>query len=248
MQIVLNKTVSIFITALMAVCFLSVPFLASAQEPAKLTVSSVKGEPGKDVVVSVMVSQNSGIAAMDFILNYDNSKLLYKSYKAGSASEGALFILNPNYKNPDGSSALKQGFAHAEGVSVEGSIVDITFTIAPGWSGSSAVTLEIIDDVYDATYNKIPCELIGGTVTAEKASIDEASVTSMETGEQTNAAGVTVTAQNESVNSTETTDPAAPVEKTSSQKTNTIILSVCGVLVIGAAIAFVVRKKKQPIQ
>ncbi len=70
----------------------------------------------------------------------------------------------------------------------------------------------------------------------------------METGEQTNAAGVTVTAQNESVNSTETTDPAAPVEKTSSQKTNTIILSVCGVLVIGAAIAFVVRKKKQPIQ
>ena len=244
MKTILKKAVFCFTAALMTAGFLSLPFAVSAQEPVKLTVSSVKGEPGKDVVVSVMVSPNSGIAAMDFILNYDDSKLLYKSYKTGSASEGGLFTLNPNYKNPDGSSALKQGFAHMDGISVEGSIVDITFTVSPGWSGSSAVTLEIIDDVYNATYNKIRCELVNGTVTAENAFGAATSVSVMETGAQTNAAGEIITIQNTREDSAETTDSSAPVENKSSPKTLAIVLSVCGVLIIGAAVAFVINRKK----
>lgn len=237
---ILKRAVSCFIAAFIAAGFMTVPFMANALEPAKLTVTSANGEPGKDVVISVSVSANSGIAAMDFILKYDNSKLLYKSYKQGIAAEGGLFTLYPNYKNQDGSSALKQAFAHIDGITAEGSIVDVTFTVAPGWSGSTAITLEITDDISDANYKMIPYDVKNGSVAVDTAPGET---------DITNEAGETVSTLNESgdttINSGSSTIAVADsTKKASSQKTLIIILSVCGVLIVGASAAFVMIKKK----
>jgi len=246
MKTILKKAVSSFIAAFMAAGFLSVPFMGSALETATLSVTSVKGEPGKDVIVSVNISSNSGLGAMDFIVKYDNAKLLYKSYQIGAAAEGGFLSVNPNYKNQDGTSALKQAFIHPEGLIATGPIVELTFTIAPGWTGSTTVTLEVIGDISQATppYNKIPHESKNGTVTIGSASGGVNNDGTAENSVETNAAGETVSAQSTNGDTTTNTDSAASAGRSISRGLLTIVLSVCGILLVGGIAAFVIKKKK----
>jgi hypothetical protein len=214
MNLIFKKAASSVIMAVMAAGFLAVPFKASALDPAKLTVTSVKGESGKDIVVSISVSVDSNLSAADLVLKYDSSKLLYKSNTAGSASEGGYSSVNPNFK-ADNSDALKIAYIHPTGVKSAGSLLDVTFTVATGWSGKTQVSLEVAGDIVDSSYKNIAVEITNGTV----------------------AVGTELDVDTKA-NSDNT------VKKAFSNKILTIVLSVFCVLTVGAGAAFWIIKKK----
>lgn len=122
--------------------------VADAAEPVKLTVSSAERYENTDVVISISISADSGMAAAVFQLTYDNTKLAYKSYTLGSAAAG-LSQVNPVYAVDGNNTTIIDNFFSIAAINNAGSLLDITFTIKAGWSGSTQLTLtkyEVFDE------------------------------------------------------------------------------------------------------
>ena len=218
MKGIAKKTISVLLAVCITAVMFSAPIIVSAESPMKLTVTNAKGSSGDEVTVSINISASSNLSAIDFILKYDNDKLLYKSNTPGDAAVDGFATLNPNFKTADDSHALKGAFIHATRVTAAGSLVDVTFTVAPGWSGTTPVLLEVQGDASDSAYKPIAFEVENGEVTAKAAS---------------NSSDV------------ETTSVPEKEKTVSAQKRLIITLSVLGVLAVSAAVALIAFKKKK---
>lgn len=214
MKLLIQKTASVLIALCLVAGVICVPIVASAAPPVQLTVTNAEGSSGQDVTVSLNISADSTLAAIDFILKYDSTKLLYKSNASGVAAAGALSSINPNYKTADDSDALKGSLIHVDGITAGGSLLDVTFTVAPGWSGTTPVSLEVEGDISDSTYNSIPFETKNGTVTVDEV-VGSSTITAVEEKE----------------------------ESTSSPQNLTNILIVIGVLSVGIVLVLIIVKK-----
>jgi hypothetical protein len=162
----INKTRIRFASFIMAfvliVCAAAAPIHVKAASPVSLTVSSLTATAGADVVVSINISANSGLAAATLLLKYDTTKLTYKSRAFGPAS-GQINVFNENYANAGNIRTLNLTLIHAEGITVGGSMLNITFTVRTGWTGSTPLTLTA-EEFVNLGYNEIPKTISNGSV------------------------------------------------------------------------------------
>lgn len=220
MKILIRKIASILMVACIMVGLLSIPITVIAAVPVQLTLTSAKGLAGEDIIVSLNISADSKLSAADFTIAYDEEKLLLKEAKEGSATAGGYSSINPNAPEKDGLKTIKQAFISDGGVSVAGSMLDLTFTVAPGWTGSTPLVLTV-GDFFDGAYGEIAYKIENGTVTI---------------GDGIGSNATTTVAQ------------ATTQEKensTSVRKSLTVLLVVICVLAIGAGGALIIIKKRQ---
>ncbi len=154
-------------------CFLAVLMIASiflpsvtvyANEPVLLTVSNPAGTEGTDVIVSVEISADSRLGAATLLLKYDTTKLTCKSAVSGNAAAGSAGIINKSFFVQYGFLTINDSFAADESISAAGSLLDITFTVKPGWIGTAPVTL-LVDGFYNGdTYKPMIPVITNGSV------------------------------------------------------------------------------------
>lgn len=159
-----EKRFASFIMALVIiVCAAAAPINVKAAGPVSLTVSSATAAPGSDVVISINISANSGLAAATLRLQYDTAKLIYKSSEFGPA-KGEMNGFNANYANNGDIRTIHYAPIHTEGITVGGAMLSITFTVKNGWTGSTPLTLTATEFV-NLGYNEIPKTINNGSVT-----------------------------------------------------------------------------------
>ena len=127
-----KRLTSFFLALILLLCAAAVPVSVKAADTVSLTVSSATAAPGTDVVMSINISANSGLAAATFLLKYDTSKLTYKSNAAGSAASGGLSSVNPNYAVDGNYKTINDSFIKSPAVTAGGSMLDVTFTVKTG--------------------------------------------------------------------------------------------------------------------
>ncbi len=266
-----KKAITLFLSGILAVGMVSIPMVANAAGTVSLIVSNKSGNVGTDVVISVDVSANSGLAAADLFLKYDNTKLSVKSSKAGAAANGGFASINQDFAVSDNISTIKCSFIHATGITAAGSIMDVTFTIKSALSGSTPLTLTNGDFV-DAQFKTLTNSIKNGSVTFSAATPTTTTIASVSTStvdSTTNTSGTTNTSETTNTSVEGTTEPNTTINitDTSSSVTNEestvntteitkkdtstssnsmmkIILVAAAVIVVVAVAAFVIKKKK----
>ncbi len=133
------------------------------QLPVVLSVSNATGAANSDVVVSINMPANSGLAAASFYLSYDTNKLTYKSSAEGVAAAYGLTSVNPDYSVNGNIKTIYSAYIDDTGDVAAGSMLDITFTIKNGWTGSTPVNLAV-GDFIDMYYTNVPYTVSNGSV------------------------------------------------------------------------------------
>jgi len=165
----IEKRIASILTALtIVVCAAAMPVSVKAVSPVSLTVSNVTAAAGADVVISLNISANSGLAAGSFLLKYDTAKLTYISKTFGPA-KGELNSFNENYANTGDIRTIYYTPVHTEGITAGGAMLSITFTVKTGWTGSTPLTLTTTEFI-NLSYNEIPKTITNGSVTVPDGS------------------------------------------------------------------------------
>lgn len=150
-----------------------VPFgavrVAAETELPSIQLSNVTGTANNDVVVSLTIPLNLGLAAGEFLISYNNTELTYKSHAKGFGLGGVNASFNPTFTGSGSSSdpdiaTMAYAVALPGGINSAGSLIDITLTVKPGWTGTSTVTLTILD-LYRDDLSEISVVAINGSVT-----------------------------------------------------------------------------------
>lgn len=161
----IKNAASILMTIFILTNLMLWPFSVYATDPLSLTVSDVTGDPGTDITVSINISADSGLGGATFLFTYDNTKLAYKSMNTGAVFKG-LNMPNETYKTEGDFSTIKDVLVYWSNIPGAllmdaGSLLDITFTILPGWSGSTQLVLSA--ETYGDEIS-IPCVVQNGSV------------------------------------------------------------------------------------
>ncbi len=161
MKIIAFKTAALLSVFFIIIGLASLPAYAAAGD-ITLTVNSATAAAGADVLISVNIPENSGVVCGDLLLKFNNTKLTVKSAVKGVAAQG-LCSINPNYI-PDGSgiSTIKEAFATLDPITLGGSMMDITFTVLPGWTGST--TLALTADGFYITVDNIDIPITANVI------------------------------------------------------------------------------------
>ncbi len=202
-----KKAASLLAFILTAAIIIPLPIFANAAASVALTVTSATAAAGADVVISVNIPENSGVVCGDLLLKFNNTKLTVKSAVKGVAAQG-LCSINPNYI-PDGSgiSTIKEAFATLDPITLGGSMMDITFTVLPGWTGSTTLALTA-DGFYITVDNidiPITANVINGSITVPSSGTTE--TTRQTTTQQTTTQPAGTTKPGETTAQAGTTKP-----------------------------------------
>ncbi|NLX94419.1 MAG: hypothetical protein GXZ02_11365 [Clostridiales bacterium] len=157
-QRTMKRATGLLLTVVMVVITMVAAITANAADPIQFTVTSPSGAEGSNVVVSVMISENSGLAAADLVLNYDSTKLTFVSAVKGAASLDGLSAINGALFE-----RVKDAFAATYGITAGGSMLDVTFNINSGWTGSTPVTLTH-GKLYNSNFDRLYSEITNGAV------------------------------------------------------------------------------------
>ncbi len=133
-------------------------FSTRAGDAIQLTMTDATGDEGTNVVVSLMITENSDLAAADIDLTYDSSKLSFVSGATGAALSGGDSVINGAVPGQ-----VRQSFIQTPGITAAGSLMDITFEILTGWTGSTTVTVAP-EALHDINFNPLTSTIINGTV------------------------------------------------------------------------------------
>lgn len=152
------------IAFLIALTAVSAPVSANAAGTVSLTVTSITAIAGEDIVISINISENSRLAAATFLLKYDTTKLTYKSSAAGSAAADGFSSINPNFAVNGNFKTINDSFISSDEVAAAGSMLNVTFTVNTGWTGSTPLTLTT-SDFANGHYIEIPKTITNGSVT-----------------------------------------------------------------------------------
>ncbi len=132
----LKLIVSVFLAVSMIFAFCVVANAASASVVAKANKTNVSY--GDTVTVTVSLSQNSGIAGVNFVLNYDSSKLQFQSVSNGSTA-GNFSMGEAN----NSGSTIKGAYLNTNGASTTstGSLATVKFKVISDSASSSSLTV-----------------------------------------------------------------------------------------------------------
>lgn len=163
------KTASKFFTVLTAFIILVSTFVMPANAASvNYTASSVSGDKGETVTISVKISSSVEIWGANVMLGYNSSELQYvSSSKGGAVSSGSL--------NNTGSSVNFSGMFSSK----SGTVFTVKFKILKS-SGSSTLTLTSTENI-DSNAKTYECATTNGKVTVIKSvtgiKLDKSSVT-----------------------------------------------------------------------
>ena len=136
-------------------CFALIPGLVLAD--ATVSLDNVSGDPGTDVVVPVSLSSSpQDVAAMNFTINFDSSKLEYVSVVGTSILTNAEKELESN--SPSAGQVIFVIYGINQHTIADGIIANITFTI-----NNDAGSGEIVLDMDDLVACSGEAELINST-------------------------------------------------------------------------------------
>ena len=176
----IKKALALLFTVIIFCCVISAGLSSKAASPVQLTVTSASGRAGDDVTVSINISANSNLGTAEFLLKYDTTKLTYKSRTFGPA-QGQMNGFNEDYQkagNTVNSKTIYYAPIHMDGITTGGSMVDLVFTIQPGWSGTTAITMTVDGFVDPIKYETIEHNIINGSVSVGTASTTTSPATS----------------------------------------------------------------------
>ena len=108
-----------------------------AKEPFKAEIC-VEKEDETSILLSVQITENSGICGGSFNLIYDPGKLCIADANVGELLSGTSCMINPNYK----SDALRIVWASVGELSDEGELVNIKFDVLENASGNTEFLLD----------------------------------------------------------------------------------------------------------
>jgi hypothetical protein len=185
-----KKAFALLSALLLFIGITSAQMVSKAAAPVQLTVTNVKGKAGDTVIISISISSNSGLGAAELYIKYDSSKIEYKGNSAGSAANGGIPSVNPNFSTDGDYVTIKDSFIHTTGVMASGSLLDITFSIKSGWTGSTILELTAPEFKNPLNYQEIPHNIKNGTITIGTATTTTTTTNPTTT---TTIAGVTTT-------------------------------------------------------
>ncbi|WP_373484356.1 leucine-rich repeat protein [Acetobacterium sp.] len=112
-------------------------------EVVNLSVGTVTGAPGKNVIVKVDVSNNSTISAARFIVGFDNAKLEYLGTNAGTMAQGGTIVTNL------AGNQVTIGYINQKMLTEAGAFLELEFKIKEGMADQSLpitlTSLELTD-------------------------------------------------------------------------------------------------------
>lgn len=155
-----NSKLTRFITFILAItlAFSSLVFCVSAADNAVVSVASASGKTGETVTVSVDLSQNPGIIAMELNVSFDSSKLELVS--ASDAGKLNGYGSSPSYEGGAYTLYWEDGTATANN-SATGTIATMTFKLK---EGCDKATVSISGNGYDTDLNTISVSASSSTI------------------------------------------------------------------------------------
>jgi len=161
-----KRFISFFLSLIFILCLVIISPVSA--DGAQFTVSGVAGNEGDEVVVSVLLSDNPGLATFKVRLNYDKSKLEPVSISQGAALTVGGITSNLQVEGID-VSALDYVTAYwynTSNISANGVLFTVKFQIKEGAAGNIPLTLTYEpDDVSNQNGDNVPVTVQDGTVT-----------------------------------------------------------------------------------
>jgi len=134
----------------------------SAADPLRLTVSQETAMPGEQVLVTVSVANNPGLASLKFSVAYGSDLTL--TGVTFSNAFGVMVTAPEPYRNPEPLTMISP----LQDITANGVFATLTFTVAANaeLGSKSDVTLSWeAKDVYNTGYTRIPMTAVNGSVT-----------------------------------------------------------------------------------
>ena len=157
----------------MTMLVLAVPFTVMAADEPTIAVSTSKAYPGKEVDVTIDISNNPGIVALLINVEYDNENLTLTGITNGTTLEGPQHNSNQLSKNP-----FIINFANdlaVENNTKNGTIVTLKFAVANNAKIATApvnVTYKA-NDIYDVNMDNVAFEIKNGGVEVQGLDLPE---------------------------------------------------------------------------
>ena len=227
----MKKLLGIFMVAMLLV--LAVAPAALAAENPTLTVSSTSANLGEEIVLSVSLSNNTGISSLQFTVDYDENVIELKSF-ANQLSGNVLVDSEV--------STAKFAVIAVSDITTNGMVCEIAFNVLDSAAlGSTSVSLSDVEITTDGGYTKLDTTIVPGTVTVNETEHlwDEGSVTHeatcSEEGEMTytcQRCGATKTESIAKLPHTEETVKGYAATCTDDGLTDGVKCSVCGEVIV----------------
>ena len=126
---------------------INVQEIAIGEDYATMTVSSAQARAGGTANISVSITEDSLAEMVQFAVLYDSSKLTLTAFTEGAAMQG----LSPTISNPQEGVVLFV-WDDVTSLTAGGSLLDLTFTVKPGASGTAIVEIPTDSDQYDFVF------------------------------------------------------------------------------------------------
>ncbi len=157
------KTVGLALS-LMLVFLLSFSVFATGAILIKADRKEAKA--GESVSISISLSPDSGVAALDLKIKYDNTKLKLENFDEKASALGGLGSVNEaGTVEGEDRSLINASIVHAEGINSADPILDLNFTVLDDASGLAEVELAVEEDqIYNANHEKLDFKTENGGV------------------------------------------------------------------------------------
>lgn len=156
----MKKVLSVLLVAVLLIaCMGTAAFAAAAP---KVTVSAATAAPGKNVTVSVKISNNPGFATYKFAISYDHAVLKLVSAKAGALSKNGLFVANAE-------SDLVSYAAAQNTTTKSGTLFTLTFKVLTKNETTTKISIDKTGSNFaQASGDKLTFTTSSGTLTVDK--------------------------------------------------------------------------------
>ncbi len=162
-----RKLFSVLLSVAMLLSMTALPITTHAQDEIGISISDYTVSEGEEFVVSLNITPNANIGVLDVKISFDKTKLQYVSYANGPASLGGMLVYNPTHESSSGDTQVGyMSFIHATGANTGGSMLNVTFKVLSGWTGSTPLGLELVD-ICDPGFGDLTYILTSGKATVK---------------------------------------------------------------------------------
>ena len=171
-----KKLFAMLLTLLMVIVIATPLMIASAEGTVLFTVSNVQGEIGDQVNVTVDISANSDIGALTIDLCYDKTMLDLISSQSGATLSVANSITDVVPNEDEGKVRLT--YINMDGLNGSGTILNVTFTILSGATGTIPLTLDVTEITDTTATDSLVYDITDGSVEVTEAASSEPAASS----------------------------------------------------------------------
>jgi hypothetical protein len=156
----------------MALLFSLAALTATAADSPSVTVGIVDastGKAGDEIMVSVTLSNNPGVAGFTYALNFENTKLLPVEVSPGTVGAGGLFSSNlQSGGDPEDFESVEAALVGTSNFTDDGVLFSVKFRIKEGAAGGNT-ELALSGKVTNQSLAVIDVEVTNATITIQKS-------------------------------------------------------------------------------